>query len=126
MYADRTAQDADGDAADQLMQMLKMAGIGAEQAEKHVQLVIAKPAGQEEQVAEAEATYANTPDEEYEGIDAITDQGADMNRQKKQFADKPKAGDNPMATQQMAEEIDPIGALGRNLMKEYQSLKLAK
>ena len=118
--------NADGDAADQLMQMLKMAGIGAEQAEKHVQLVIAKPAGQEEQVAEAEATYANTPDEEYEGIDAITDQGADMNRQKKQFADKPKAGDNPMATQQMAEEIDPIGALGRNLMKEYQSLKLAK
>lgn len=119
--------NADGDAADQLMQMLKMAGIGADQAEKHVQLVIAKPAGHPEaQVAEAEAQYANTPDEEYEGVDAITDQGADMNRQKKQFADKPKAGDNPMATQQMAEEVDPIADLGRNLMKEYQSLKLAK
>ena len=47
------------------------------------------------------------------------------NRQKKQFANMPKAGDNPMATA-VAEEIDPVANLGRDLMKEYQALKLAK
>lgn len=115
--------NADGDAAEQLMQMLKAAGIGSEQAAKHVQLVIAKPQATEEEMAEATDQYANTPEEEYEGVDAIVDQGADMNRQKRQFADKPKAGDNPMAT---PEGIDPVAELGRNLMQEYESLKLAK
>lgn len=115
--------NADGDAAEQLMQMLKAAGIGSEQAAKHVQLVIAKPQGAEEEMAEATGQYANTPDEEYEGVDAIVNQGDDMNRQKRQFADKPKAGDNPMAT---PEGVDPVAELGRNLMQEYESLKLSK
>jgi len=74
-------------------------------------------------VEEAEEQYANTPEEEYAGVNTITDQGEDLNRQKKQFADKPRQGDNPMATM---EEVDPIGSLGRDLMKEYQALKLAK
>ena len=119
--------NADGDAAEQLMQMLKMAGLGG--GEKHAKLAIAIPADAmagEEGVEEATEQYANTPEEEYAGVDAITSQGDDMNRQKKQFADKPRQGDNPMATQPMAEEIDPIGTLGRDLMKEYQALKLAK
>jgi hypothetical protein len=114
--------NADGDAAEQLMQMLKMAGLGG--GETHAKLAIAVPADHGDvEVAEAEGQYANTPEEEYAGVDAIVDQGEDMNRQKKQFADKPKAGDNPMATM---EEVDPIGSLGRDLMKEYQALKLAK
>jgi len=114
--------NADGGAAEQLMQMLKMAGLGG--GETHAKLAIAVPADSgEAEVAEAEGQYANTPEEEYAGVDAIVDQGEDMNRQKKQFADKPKAGDNPMATM---EEVDPIGSLGRDLMKEYQALKLAK
>ena len=115
--------NADGDAAEELMQMLKAAGIGSEQAQKHIQLVIAKPQGAEEEMAEATGQYANTPEEEYEGVDAIVNQGDDMNRQKRQFADKPRAGDNPMAT---PESIDPVAELGRNLMQEYESLKLAK
>ena len=118
---------ADGNAADQLMQMLKMAGLGG--GEAHAKLAIAVPAdsGEGEQgVEEATDQYANTPEEEYAGVETITDQGDDMNRQKKQFADKPRQGDNPMATQAMAEEVDPIGSLGRDLMKEYQALKLKK
>jgi hypothetical protein len=116
--------NADGEAADQLMQMLKMAGLGG--GETHAKLAIAVPADSgegEAEVAEAEEQYANAPEEEYASVDTIIDQGSDMNRQKKQFADKPKAGDNPMATM---EEVDPIGSLGRDLMKEYQALKLAK
>lgn len=113
---------ADGDAADQLMQMLKMAGLGG--GESHAKLAIAIPADSgEAPVEEAEEQYANTPEEEYAGVNTITDQGEDLNRQKKQFADKPRQGDNPMATM---EEVDPIGSLGRDLMKEYQALKLAK
>lgn len=116
--------NADGDAAEQLMQMLKMAGLGGSEA--HAKLAIAVPADSGEGVEEATEQYANTPEEEYAGVETITNQGDDMNRQKKQFADKPRQGDNPMATQPMAEEIDPIGTLGRDLMKEYQALKLAK
>lgn len=66
--------------------------------------------------------HANSPDEEVENVEAITDQGNDLNRQKKQFAGKPKAGDNPMAS----EGIDPIEAMGRKLMKEYESIKVQK
>ena len=117
--------NADGDAADQLMQMLKMAGLGG--GETHAKLAIAVPTNSGEEVEEATEQYANTPEEEYAGVNTITDQGEDMNRQKKQFAGLPRQGDNPMAPQQpVAEEIDPIGTLGRDLMKEYQALKLAK
>ncbi len=115
--------NADGDAADQLMAMLKMAGLGgATQKSIAIAIPTGSAEGMPEEVSEADAEYANVPKEEYEGVDAIVNQGDDMNRQKKQFADKPKAGDNPMAT----ENFDPIGELGRNLMKEYQSLKVKK
>lgn len=118
--------NADGEAADQLVQMLKMAGLGGQGGEpQHAKLAIAVPAqsdsGEEEvdEAVGATAEYANTPNEEYEDVQAITNQGDDMNRQKKQFADKPKAGDNPMATETKA-------PFGRDLMAEYQSLKLKK
>lgn len=42
--------------------------------------------------------FANAPDEEYHSIASITRQGNDLNREKRQFANKPKLGDNPMAT----------------------------
>lgn len=116
---------ADGAAADQLMAMLKMAGLGGGQTATKLAIAVPADSGAGEPEIEMEETeqYANTPAEEYEGIDAIVNQGDDMNRQKKQYADKPKAGDNPMATQ---EAIDPIKNLGRDLMAEYQSLKLQK
>ena len=54
---------------------------------------------------------ANEPNTKYGTIKTITTQGDDMNRQKRQFADKPKLGDNPMAT------------LEAKLAKEYESIK---
>jgi len=48
--------------------------------------------------------HANTPDEEYQTVASITRQGNDLNREKKQFANMPKAGDNPMATDYMLDE----------------------
>ena len=115
--------NADGDAAEQLMQMLKMAGLGGSEA--HTKLAIAVPtdgAGQEVEMDEATAQYANTPEEEYQGVDSITDQGEDLNRQKKQFP-KAENGDNPMA---VPEAVDPISSFGRDLMAEYQALKKQK
>jgi len=67
--------------------------------------------------------YINAPDEEVMSTDAIVHQGNDLNREKKQFASKPKLGDNPMAE---TTEIDPIATLGRALMQEYETLKLSK
>jgi Protein of unknwon function (DUF3008) len=67
--------------------------------------------------------YANSPDEEEETIDAIIHQGADLNREKKQYANKPKAGDNPMATK---ESVDPLEKLGRDLLAKYESIKIQK
>ena len=117
---------ANGDAAEELMQMLKIAGLGG--GEAHAKLAIAVPtSGEEVEVAEAdgEAEYANVPHEEYETVDTIIHQGDDMNREKKQFANKPKAGDNPMATPAY-EDVDPRASFGRDLMAEYQALKLRK
>ena len=118
--------NADGAAAEQLMAMLKMAGLGG--GEAHARLATMEPGSGEVEVEMDEAVgeteqYANAPAEEYGSIEQITSQGADMNRQKKQFADKPKAGDNPMAT---PESVDPVAAFGRDLMAEYQALKLKK
>ena len=53
---------------------------------------------------ERETQYANTPEEEYQTVASITRQGNDLNREKKQFANMPKAGDNPMATDYMLDE----------------------
>lgn len=52
--------------------------------------------------------YSNTPDEEYETVNAITRQGNDLNREKRQYADKPKLGDNPMAEQIVDEELQSL------------------
>lgn len=117
---------ADGEAADQLMSMLKMAGMGDSDA--HARLATAEPEEIEIEMEEADEQYANTPEECYQGQDVITHQGADMNREKKQFAGMPKAGDNPMATPtlQTLESMDPMDDMGRRLMRDYQSLKLRK
>ena len=81
--------NATGNQADSLAQLLKMAGIGS----------TAVPATSDEQVEEErDIEYANTPEEEMETVDAIMHQGQDLHKEKEQYADRPKAGDNPMAT----------------------------
>ena len=117
---------ADGDAADQLMQMLKMAGMSGGQS--HTKLAIAIPAGGEQEVemdeAQGEAEYANVPHEEYGSVEQIKDQGDDMNRQKRQDPQTANRAANPLT--KAYEEADPMGEMGRKLMREYQSLKIKK
>ena len=113
---------ADGEMAEQLAQMLKLSGLAggrAEQAQPEVKVI---SLGHEEAVEEErDIEHANTPNEQVATVDAVTDQGDDLNRQKKQFAGKPKLGDNPMA-----EEINPVEQMGRKLMQAYESIKLQK
>ena len=112
---------ADGEAAEQLAQMLKMAGLAgghSHEAEEpdHHKVVLIRPAGQEmEQPVEEE--YANDPHEEYATNDAMMNQGQDLNRKKKQYAGMPKAGDNPMATE------DAVRLEGK-LARLYDSIKV--
>lgn len=109
---------AEGEMAEQLAQMLKLSGIAGGKQEQPTIKVIDLGQGREEEVEE---DYSNEPDEKVATVDAITDQGNDLNRQKKQFASKPKLGDNPMA-----ENIDPLEAMGRKLMRAYESIKIQK
>jgi len=113
---------ADGEMAEQLAQMLKLSGLGGGHAEQQQPEVKVISLGSAEEVEEErDIEHANTPDEQVATVDAVTDQGDDLNRQKKQFAGKPKMGDNPMA-----EEINPVEQMGRKLMQAYESIKLQK
>ena len=95
---------------------MKMAGLGGHHEPEHVAHEIPKivAIGHTEGMMEA---FANEPNEEYADIDTLNDQGQDLNRKKKQYADKPKAGDNPMATK---EDIQ----LETHLAKLYDSIKV--
>jgi hypothetical protein len=108
---------ADGAAAEELAQMLKMAGMGGQSQEPKAVVI---QAGPEEAVEEErEGQYANTPDEEVENIDSIMHQGNDLNREKEQYANKPKAGDNPMATRESIE-------MPKSLSKMLEAIKMVE
>lgn len=93
---------ATGEDAEQLAQILRMAGIGSEQTQepnsdcygtqdmgKHIAMLrVSQP---------IEEDFANEPDEEYVPLDTILDQGTDLNRKKTQHSHSYKQGDNPMA-----------------------------
>jgi len=108
---------ADGEAAEQLAQVLKMAGLAGTHDHDHDHegrgKVVLVTRGGGEEVAE---DFANEPNQQYASTDTIVDAGQDLNRKKKQYADKPKAGDNPMAT----EDIELEGRLAAL----YNSLKI--
>jgi hypothetical protein len=91
---------AQGDKAEELLSMLKLAGMGS--SDRPAMMVI----GNDEEMMdeERETEYANTPEEEYQSVASITRQGNDLNREKRQYADKPKLGDNPMAEEVSLEE----------------------
>lgn len=119
---------ADGEVADQLAKILSLSGLGSQvtarssevvgqdvEQEPEMQVVAVGEAAEEDR----EQFHASTtPDPKVAGVDAIVDQGDDLNRKKKQHADKPKLGDNPLAT----ENFD----MGRSLMRELESIKIKK
>jgi hypothetical protein len=82
--------------------MLKLAGMDGQSMNKPA--IVAISSDEEMMDEERETEYANTPEEEYQTVASITRQGNDLNREKKQFANMPKAGDNPMATDTMLDE----------------------
>ncbi len=102
---------AQGDQAEALIQMLKLAGMGHSHDDRPV-MVVSK---NDEEMMDEE--YKNSPDEEYHSVDSIIHQGTDLNREKRQYADKPKLGDNPMAEQvSLDEELESL--LDSVLMRE--------
>ena len=125
---------AQGEKAEELLAMLKLAGMGdkprfntddgvdldhpgaieihgtmdADGAEQLAKQLRHAAMSEEEMMDEAKKTrttkYKNTPDEEYQSVASITRQGNDLNREKRQYANKPKLGDNPMATETVLDE----------------------
>ena len=93
---------AQGEKAEELLSMLKLAGMEGQSMNKPA--IIAISSDDEMMEEERETQYANTPEKEYQTVASITRQGNDLNREKKQFANMPKAGDNPMATDYMLDE----------------------
>ena len=93
---------AQGEKAEELLSMLKLAGMDGQSMNKPA--IVAISSDEEMMDEERETEYSNTPEEEYQSVASITRQGNDLNREKKQFANMPKAGDNPMATDYMLDE----------------------
>lgn len=134
--------NAQGDQAEALMQLLKLAGMhGSKNADISF--------GNDQEMMEREVTpvpddgnklggmgdfeqidaldeakrsritrHANTPDEEYQTVASITRQGNDLNREKKQFAKKARLGDNPMAEGQMEFDRELVDLLDSVLIKK--------
>ena len=102
--------NAQGDKADELLQMLKMAGMRSHDdhsvtmSEPEVIMI----SGDQMMDEERETEYANTPEEEYQTVDSIIRQGNDLNREKRQYADKPRLGDNPMAESILDQDLNEI------------------
>jgi hypothetical protein len=108
---------AQGPAADELAQLLKLSGILGGHDHSH---------SNEIEVSMEEGEYANKPNTQMQGIDAQIQQGNDLNRPK---ATHPKVagGDNPLqraiATMEAKAQSD-IEALEKKLMEQLESLKV--
>ncbi len=94
---------ADGEAAEELASILKMAGMVGKKPEPKV---ISLDQDLEE--------YANEPDERYAGTDAILKQGNDLNKPKKQDPGTANRAANPLGETAVQED---------KLFKLYKSLK---
>jgi hypothetical protein len=110
--------NARGDQADELLQMLKMAGMRPHDDHDHsrmrepeIIMIGGNDEMMEQELEEAKkrvTKYSNTPGEEYQSVKSITDQGNDLNRQKRQYASKPRLGDNPMAESVFDADLDAM------------------
>jgi hypothetical protein len=117
---------ADGDAASDLMQMLKLAGMGGGAASSPAaaaepEIVVVAQDGEETMEEEKDPRYqaSTTPDEQVAPVQALTKGGnGDVAGQEKTM--KPggyQFGDNNLAMQE---------SLSAQLMKEYNSIKVKK
>lgn len=107
---------ATGGAARELMQMLRLAGLGSSEEMSDTtepEVVIG--------AEEMEEDYANAPDEQYSTVDDQMNQGNDLNRPKGTYP-KVAGGDNPMAMR----EADELAALEKQLFEELSAIKIIK
>ena len=123
---------AEGDQAEELAQMLKLSGMmgGTGMDSEHprsMKIVGSMDAEGADDLAKMlrhsglQEAYANEPDEKVETTEKILDQGNDLNRKKKQHADKPKLGDNPLATEEKDKSVTE--SLEQRLWAEFQREK---
>jgi hypothetical protein len=120
---------ANNDAADQLLQMLKLAGITGGTA-------AATPAAEEEAEVEQEVEEekdpryeaSTTPDETVLPVQSQIEGGdGDVAGQQKEMTpDGYKFGDNPMAMKRADEGVDGLDTMGRKFMREYEGIKIKK
>jgi hypothetical protein len=93
---------ADGDAAEELAQMLKIAGLGgghAEPEEKHVDVIV-------DRGEEVDEDFANKPEERIAPMKAATPSGDDMHKSKTQYKHSYKQSDNPMAMRENSTHLE--------------------
>ena len=126
--------NAQGDAAEDLLSMLKLAGMQGSASSQPAMVMIDR----DEEMMEREETpvpddgnvlggmgdfeqidaideankkritrHSNTPDEEYQTVDSILRQGNDLNREKRQYK-KEYPGDNPMAESMLDQDLNDI------------------
>ena len=136
---------ADGEAAEELMQMLKLSGIGGQgaQAEAPDAVQAVQPQGQPSMAdhikvvsvplahqeggfkmggeEEVEEEYSNEPDPQVQPVDVQLHQGNDLNREKKMTKHGYQQGDNPLAMR----EAEELAALEKSLFEELASIKVA-
>ena len=97
---------AQGAAAEQLAQILKLSGMQAQAHEEPMDHAM-------------EEEYANTPEPVIQGVEVQMQQGNDLNRPKQSYP-KVAGGDNPMAMAEAAE----LAAIEKRLMEELDSIKI--
>jgi len=108
---------ATGGAARELMQMLRLAGLGSSEEMSDTtepEVVIG--------AEEMEEDYANAPDEKYSTVDNQMNQGNGLNSPKIMHKDSYRQGDNPMAMR----EADELAALEKQLFEELSAIKIIK
>lgn len=97
---------AQGEAAEQLAQLLKLSGIGGAASSAH-------------DAEMEEAAYANEPHPETQGVEVQMQQGNDMHRPKNSYP-KVAGGDNPMAMREARE----LAEIERRLNEELAAFKV--
>jgi hypothetical protein len=118
---------ATGDAASDLVQMLKLAGMKSQQASEP-QVAVATVEPEEGMAEEKDSRYeANTtPEETVLPTQALTKGGdGDVAGEEKDMDPdgSSRFSDNPLAVKKVKEEIDSLENMGLNLLRDYNSIK---
>ena len=129
---------ADGEEAEKLSELLKLAGMamGSQPQEHHAEIVVAAQPMEARDYGDTEVEdapeYINSPRERVKGMHSaettgFADQTDDLNKQKDQDPETANKAANPK-TKEMPklESVDPLESLGAKLMAEYNSIKIAK